>query len=273
VAKTRNRTFNETIAAAIKDFEEHGYDSIERVQRWEKAIEEAARRTMTPESELLAAMRKVLEDTYRRLITRKGILRFNPGVEDYMLRKATPKLREQLAQRIVAAAQLIKLNRDEQIALTLRRFSGLATSIPKGGTDLLKSREIKEKLTKPLTSLPFRDRRVLIDQGHKLTASLSEIVAQEDGAIAGIWHSHWRESGYDYREDHKERDKQVYYVPDSWAMKQGFIKRVRGHSTDDITKPGEEVFCRCYYQWLYNLNELPRDALTKKGMAAMRRTT
>jgi len=35
--------------------------------------------------------------------------------------------------------------------------------------------------------------------------------------------------------------------------------------TDEITTPGEEVFCRCFYRWIYNLRDLPKDMLTIKG--------
>ena len=35
--------------------------------------------------------------------------------------------------------------------------------------------------------------------------------------------------------------------------------------TDEMTKPGEEVFCRCYVTYLYDLADLPSDMLTQKG--------
>ena len=34
---------------------------------------------------------------------------------------------------------------------------------------------------------------------------------------------------------------------------------------DEITQPGEEVFCRCYVTYLYNLRSIPEDMLTQKG--------
>ena len=35
--------------------------------------------------------------------------------------------------------------------------------------------------------------------------------------------------------------------------------------TDQIERPGEWVFCRCTYQWIYNLRDMPADVLTIKG--------
>jgi hypothetical protein len=34
---------------------------------------------------------------------------------------------------------------------------------------------------------------------------------------------------------------------------------------DEITQPGEEVFCRCYVTYLYNLRSIPDYMLTQKG--------
>lgn len=263
-------TFYEVINAALADFAKHGFDSAERVAYWERLIDEAARRTLTPQAALERAMRETYQRVYRQLIDKGGIVRFNPGVEAWTLARVKPQLRAELDRRILASAQLIKLNREAEIQKTLQRFSGFATSIPSGGSKALDKKEEREKLLKPLQSLPFRERRVLIDQGHKLTASLSEIVATDSGAIGGIWHSHWRESNYDYRLDHKERDKVVYLMRESWAMTKGLVK-LGGHQyIDQITAPGEEVNCRCYFQWIYDLQDLPPEMLTVKGKAALK---
>jgi hypothetical protein len=115
--------------------------------------------------------------------------------------------------------------------------------------------------------MPFEQRRVVIDQTHKLVSNINEIVATDNGAIAARWHSHWRQANYNYRKDHKERDDKIYVIRNSWAHKEGLIKPVNGY-TDDITSPGEEVYCRCNYVYLYNLRQV-QDLLTKKGQAAL----
>jgi hypothetical protein len=120
-------------------------------------------------------------------------------------------------------------------------------------------------MRRAFTSLPFIERRVIVDQGHKLTASIHEIVAIDGGAIAGIWHSRWREIGYDYREDHKDRDRRIYVIRNNWALKRGLMRLAGREYTDQITQPAEEVFCRCHYEYLYTLRDLPPDMLTTKG--------
>jgi hypothetical protein len=124
---------------------------------------------------------------------------------------------------------------------------------------------------KSLAQLPFEQRRVLIDQGHKLTSSINDVVARDGGAIAAIWHSHWRQQNYNYRPDHRDRDLRTYLVRGSWAQKGGLVVPGDPGYTDDITQPAEEPFCRCYWQYLYSLRQLPIEMLTKKGQLELQR--
>lgn len=251
------RTLNEAIA----EFTEHGYDSEDRVAYWLERLRKSAEKISKPH-EMEQMLRDALVSTYRKLIERGGIVKRHPGVERFTLERLRPELRAELDRRIAAAANLIRNNRTEAIQKTLQRFSGWATSIPKGGT-AAKAPDIK----KTMRSLPFDERRVIVDQGHKLTASLHNVLATDGGAIAGVWHSNFRQAGYNYREDHKDRDGNVYLMRDSWADKQGFVK---GEYYDKITAVAEEPFCRCYLTYKYALSELPRENLTKKGIEAIR---
>lgn len=262
-------SFYETITAAIKDMAEHGYDSQERLNGWLEAIAEAAARDMTPPHVMERMLRESLTGIYRKMVDGGEILKKNPGVSQFTLEKVKPHLRAELDRRIMAAANLIVLNRQAMIQKTLQRFSGWSTSIPIGGSDAVDKNAVKKDLKKALARLPFESRRVLIDQGHKFTSALNEIIASDGGALAGRWHSHWRQTNYDYREDHKERDDHVYAVRGNWALAKGLMKAGRDGYTDDITKPGEEIFCRCFYEYIYNLRDLPPDMLTQKGAAAL----
>jgi hypothetical protein len=258
-------SFYSVLGAAITDLIEHGYDSAERVAFWVQQIREAAARTLTPPHVLERALNEALSSIYRDKIERGGILKMHPGVDRYTLARVAPRLRAELDRRIMASAQLIKLNRDRAIEDTLRRFSGWSTSIPVGGTDVAMRRDVKEQIRKPLASLPFRERRCSTDQSHKFVANLNNILATNAGAIALIWHSHWRERGYRYREDHKERDGRVYLIRDNWAQARGLVKVGGDGYYDKITAVGEEVSCRCYAQYLYSLSRLPADLLTERG--------
>jgi len=262
--------FQETIAAAISDVEEHGYDSQARIDGWLERIEQAARLAMLPEAQVQELLNRTIRGIYTKMITRKGALSLHKGISSFTLDQVKPKLHAELERRIMASANLIKLNREQMLAKTKQRFTGWATSIPAGGSDAVDKRQVKEDLKKALKQLPYEERRVLIDQGHKFTSALNSIIATDGGAIAATWHSHFRQPGYDYREDHKERDGHVYLIRDCWAQQQGLVKVGKDGYTDQITEPGEEVFCRCAYSYIYAIRSLPEVMLTAKGREALK---
>jgi hypothetical protein len=264
--RSTRRGFYETLSAAINDITEHGFDQAGRIEYWTMMLREAAERAATPVWRMEEMLRAGLSAIYRRLVDRGGIARYHPGVARFTLQRIAPHLRAELDRRILASANLIKLNRQQAIAKTLQRFQGWSTSIPAGGSDATGKRESSRNIRKALASLPFEDRRVLIDQGHKLNASINAVVAQQGSAIAITWKSHWRQAGYDYREDHKERDGKVYAIRGSWALAGGLMKAGVAGYYEDITAVGEEINCRCYAEYIYSLRNLPVDMLTKKGI-------
>lgn len=262
-------SFYETVTAAVNDMSEHGYDSATRLQDWERHIRAAAERDLTSPEELQRELSRFLKSEYDRLVSKGRIVERHPGVSSFTLKQIEPKLRSELDRRILASAQLIRLNRTSAIENTIRRFSGWATSIPPGGSTNVSKNETKKNIRKSLAQLPFEERRVIIDQGHKFNSQLNDLVATNGDAIAGVWRSNWRQKNYNYREDHKERDERIYLIRNSWALKKGLIKKDGYIYTDEQTMPAEEVFCRCHYEYIYDLDELPKEMLTFKGKNAL----
>lgn len=268
-----NQSFHEVLTAAVADLSEHGYDDPRRVEKWTELLREAAARATQSTHLLEHALREALGEIYRRLAEKGQVLKRHPGVGRFTLDRIKPELRKELDRRILASANLIRLNRNEAISNTLRRFQGWSTSIPQGGSDNVDKRATKRDIGKPIQSLPFVERRVLIDQGHKLTSAINETVAKSGGAIACQWHSLWREPNYNYRPDHKERDQHIYLMRDSWALDKGLIKPGPDGYYDEITAVGEEPFCRCYLTFYYHLRQLPKDMLTIKGAKELARVS
>lgn len=262
-------SFYETVTAAIADFTENGFESDAQLDRWMTAIRAAAEADMISQRQLDRELQRFLISVYQRMVEKHGILRQHPGLERFTIDRLRPQLRAELDRRILTSADLIRLNREQVIAETLRRFQGWATSIPIGGSRLTRRQVVRSDIRKSMTSLPFLERRVLVDQGHKLNAAISDIIASDQNAIAAEWHSHWRQSGYQFREEHKERDQVVYATRGSWAIKRRFITAGEQGYYEDHERPGELVYCRCYVRWLYNLRDLPRDMLTEKGKEAL----
>jgi len=261
-------TLFEVLTAAVADMVEHGFDSEERVSKWVEKIRQAALKSLLPESTMQIEVERALTAAYTRLVTKGGMI--NSNVSKYTIDRLKPKLRAELDRRIIASVNLIKLNRQEAISNTLRRFQGWATSIPIGGTKITDRAQQKKAIRASLGKAGFEQRRVVIDQTHKLVSSLNEIVAVDNGAIAARWHSHWRQPHYHFRKDHKERDDKVFVIRDTWATEKGLLKAPNGY-TDEITSPGEEVYCRCNYVYLYNLRQV-EGLLTKKGKTTLQST-
>ncbi|WP_027798256.1 hypothetical protein [Paraburkholderia dilworthii] len=258
-------TFFETVTAAIRDFELNGFDSVERLTYWTDLIRRAAIDSLVPESVLNEELNRTLGGIYKRLVDDGQILKTHQGVARFTVERLKPKLRAELDRRRMVSRNLIKLNREEMIEKTTRRFAGWASSVPAGGSRAVETKDVKDNIRKALTSMPFEERRCVIDQSHKFTAALNEIIATDGGALAMRWNSMWRRPGYAARPDHKERDQKIYLLRNSWAKEKGLVKPGPTGYYDDITSVGQEVSCSCFATWLYALRDLPGDMLTKKG--------
>lgn len=264
-------TFYETITAAINDVAHNGFDSPDRISFWIDRIRSAATRSMVRPEVLERHLNETMRAIYRSKIERGGILKQHPGVSRFTLDRVAPHLRAELDRRIMASANLIKLNRAKAMEETVQRFSGWATSIPVGGSDAVDRVETKDEIRKSLASLPYRERLVANDQGHKLVANLNNILAVDAGALAAVWHSHAGEAGYNARVSHAARNDKVYLLRDTWATQRGFVRVGPDGYYDAITAAGEEVNCRCWITYLYALRRLPADMLTAKGVEELER--
>lgn len=265
------KTFTRTVREAVKFFLRNGYTSRQELEQWQAIIRQAAE--SETDDDYMSMVSDRLRKAYDLQVSKAGALERHKGLSRFTLNYMEPKLRSELDRRILASADLIKLNRTAAINKTVQRFSGWATSIPVqdyvGGGLSASSRSgivaNAQHIQKSAEQVDYEARRVMIDQSHKLIANIDNIIATGNNAIAAEWHSHWRQPGYDYREDHKERDKLVYLIRGNWAQKNGYVKAGPAGYLDEITQPGEEVFCRCYVTYLYNLRSIPEDMLTQKG--------
>ena len=258
-------TFNQILSRAVRDIAERGYTDADRISKWTDEIRRAALAELGPDERAEFASTFSLDAIFKRLFDRGRITDYVPGVTRYTLEIVKPKARAELDRRILASADLIKLRRRESIEGTLARFAGWSTSIPPGGANVIDLREVRANIAKPLARERYERRRVLIDQGHKLLANVNHIVAAEAGAIAGEWHDHGEhDPSYNARQSHMDRTGKIYLMRGSWALERGYIRPMHGYM-DDMTAPGEEVFCRCFYRYITSPRRLPDEFLTEKG--------
>lgn len=258
----RSKTFFEELTGAVNYYVDRGWDSEDSLLSWSARLRRAAFR----ETQSDDVTRAHLTNIYKRLVIDGGALKNQPpdGVSAVTLRKIKPTLRAELDKRIFASTSLIKLNREQAVEKTLQRFQGWVSSIPPGGTQTVDRVEQKQAIKKSLMEQSYINRRLAIDQGHKLASNITYLMSIQGGAIAFRWGSNWRRAGYDFRKDHKERDELIYLIRDSWAVQQGLIKPVNGYY-DEITAAGEEVYCSCKIFPIYSPQKLPDEFLTEKG--------
>lgn len=262
-------TFYEVLSAAINDLMEHGFDSQARLDRWMRALAQAAGTSLISEEVLKRTLRDTLHRTFKRSTSMSALMKVHPGVGQFTLEQIKPHLRAELDRRILASASLIRLNRDASIAKTLQRFAGWATSIPAGGTEIESRQEVKKEIRRGIAGLSYEERRVTIDQSHKLVAAINEIVATDGGAIAGTWrHVKRGPPSYDSRPEHVAREGHVFLIRDSWAHQKGFVKPKYGY-TDEIEAPAQLLYCSCSWEFKFALRDLPPDMLTARGKAAL----
>lgn len=259
-------SFYSVITAAIDDILEHGFDSQARVDEWVTKIARAAATALIPNDRLDEYVRQMLVSVFNRATKPAKIARLHPGVSEFTVERIRPQLRAELDRRIMASTKLIRLNRQEAVSNTLRRFSGWATSIPVGGTEVAMRAKVKAEVRRGISGLNFIERRCIIDQSMKLVAAINQIVAEDSDAIALVWH-HVDEGppAYDARPQHVARDGKVFVLRDNWAIKAGLMKLAGRQYYDQVTAVAEEIGCRCWVESLLTLRDLPADMLTEKG--------
>jgi hypothetical protein len=263
-------TFDEVLTGAVNFFVENGYTNYESIIYWLKRLEKAARNQLLSTTQLNEKLKYALNAEYIRLVERGLLMKNHPGIQKSTIARLRPQLRQALANRTNAAIALIRLAREEEIANTLRRFSGWASSLPPTPSPLVRQADIRRSIRAGLTQAALRERRLLSDQTRKLSANLHATTASAGGAIAARWISNWKLSNYDFREAHRELARQSesspYLIRNSWAHTQGLLNTVGAIFTDQLPhQPAQVPYCRCYFEYIYALEDLPPSLVNKKA--------
>jgi len=245
-------SFKALVRNAVADIMAQGYDKARHDWAWWILL--ALRRDYPPTKK--AAER--LTASYQRATQHGAIKKIAPHAGQQNIDRIKYKLAQELNDTIRAADDIINLHRQTAEADVQRRFIGWASSDP----TIVDQRQVTSYIVKPMVDLTKKENNVITDQKRKLERKVATIIAKESGAIAGIWHSNFREPDYNYREVHKEHDLQgtVFLLPDNWATQNGWAKKTKHE------QPGELPNCKCYYRkYIYKLKDLPEHLLTAAG--------
>jgi uncharacterized protein with gpF-like domain len=258
--------FSDALKEAIRHFTVLGFTSPHQVDDWSRRLEAAAEDPVE-EHQIGARVASTLQGAYTRATRPGSVKRAHPGIEEWMVHRLEPRLRDELQRRIWAAADLIRLNRQQALAKTMARFKGFATSVPTGGTPEVNQRLVAQEIAAPSKSLDFITRRAQIDQTQKMIGNLNDIIADGAGAIAATW-DHVPELERQFRPEHTARHGLTYPIRGSWAAERGLLRAPDGW-WQDFDIPGQLINCRCEARYLYSLEEVPPEMLTPAGRDAL----
>lgn len=201
------------------------------------------------------------------------------GITKQSLNDLKPKFRKELENKVQISFNLMKNQENEIKQKLASRFINYVT---------IDSKEVRGNGASKKSLLEFLDfakengiaenhaKFILQDQTRKLTASLDDILAKENGAIGGIWHNRgdkrvvgnpqglYPNGSTKAHGDHWEREGVFYTFKDSWGYKKGYIDAPIYENLED-GGVGKAIGCRCWLQYMYDLRDVPYNYLTKKG--------
>jgi len=259
--------FDEVLKEAVAHFSDKGYTSDSDLKIWIARLTSAMDEALEPTHVANQKMRIALSGVYEKMVTRGGAIKYHEGIKKGTVERLSGRARLELNKRIFVANEVISNRRLELKAKMLASFSGWISSIPNESViSAAERRDIELTIKAPVKQYGMSVRNVQIDQSTKLTAAINRVVADDGGAIAVEWHSDWQRAGYNYRPSHKARDRKVYMLPNTWAVKEGLVKPgANGVYGKDITEAAEEPNCQCHVIFIYNIKRLPEDMLTSAG--------
>lgn len=261
-------SFDEVLTEAVNYFVTRGFNDETALTYWTKRLEIAARRELMSTTTLRRRMKDALAAEYRRQIERGLILSQHEGLSKSALNSFRLDLKGILSKRLSAANALVTLNREEDVAATLRKFTGWASSLPVGSSSQANRSEIRQDIKRALVAAKNKESSLVIDQRHKLYAALNAHIAQGAGAIGAIWVSHHTVPGYDFRELHQTYAQRSavrpFLIRDSWAHRQGVISSAGATFTDQLDhQPSQLPHCKCHYLFLYTTDRFPSDMIRR----------
>lgn len=194
------------------------------------------------------------------------------GMSAYTHNDISKEFRKALERRILHSLQAIKI-KDQQLLLDLEsRFLSFITDEKKEKSlQNLKDNLAANKSTKIAKNYV---KNVVSDQVARLNDDIDSIHAKLNGALGLIWHtmedtkvvgnpSGKYPKGNELHNDHYKRNNVFFALKNSYATKKGLLKADIFEDLEDIKKVGRGLNCRCYYEYIYDLRDVPKEYLAK----------
>lgn len=201
------------------------------------------------------------------------------GITKASIKDLKPKMKKELEKRVTLSFNLMKNQENELKQKMASRFLNWVS---------IDSKEVRGNTTSKQSLLNFLDfakengiaedhaKFILKDQTRKMITALDFMVADQNGAIAGVWKNRGDRrvvgnpnglypTGNLAHGDHWDRENKVYLFKNSWAVQKGFAKSDYYYEDLEDGGVGVAIGCRCRLEMIYDLRDLPTEFLTKKG--------
>ena len=225
---------------------------------------------------------QTLKRAYSDFYTKEGFKKTNKGISKLKLSDLRQDFKKELDKKITISFNLIK-NKENEIKQKLAsRFINWLT---------IDSEEVRGKTTSKQSLLNFLDfakeneiaeehaKFILKDQTRKMVCAFDLLIAEANGAIGGFWKNRgdrrvvgnpngFYPQGNKTHNDHWNRDGVFYIYKDGWAYQKGYVKGSLYENLED-GGVGVAIGCRCRMENVYDLRDVPKEILTKKGKEAV----
>lgn len=197
----------------------------------------------------------------------------NKGIKPYKLNQLKPTLRKELENRIQFSLNLIKTQSQESMLTLSDRFMNWCAGNHKESIkSALKISETTDKELKHYNS-------ILQDQTRKMLNNFDNIIAENYDAIGFIWRTRrdnrvvgnpagkYPGRGNKIHQDHYHREGKFFVYDKQLTKFKPYLnmRNVKLASSLQDGLPGQPIFCRCYAENIYHLQDLQESFLSKKG--------
>ena len=192
----------------------------------------------------------------------------------YNLKDISPEFRKILEKRVLNSLNAIKI-KDKKLLLDLE--SRFVNFMLDDKEKTMRNLQENLKVNETLKHSKHYVRNILRDQTQRMNDDIDYINGKLNGAVGLIWHtqndnrvvgnpSGLYPKGNELHNNHYKRDNVFFALRDSYATQQGLLKAEVFESLEDISKIGRAINCRCDYEYLYDLRDVPSMYLSKKGI-------
>jgi len=280
-----------TINAAIDEMLKLG-PAASTLGLWRDTLEQILDQAAPPAPEGAAAVKHYCQRYFNQVVQARGLTvrsiahsdgaaaRRSPEHSTAIIGPSTferlePKIRSTFAACVKEAQEQAEPFRRSELQKALAAFEQWAKSIPLGGTKDRAYREAARDVRQALKAFPQWDKAYCGHKAYNFPTAVSRLFSEGSGGAspqgtqyAGPIAAIWRWGAWTHETEHERFNGRAFVVRGNWAITKGFINQSVAMYTDQMPHPGDDN-CRCHYQYLYSLRDLPPELLSREGKEAL----